>query len=296
VFASVLRLFMASLSVVLMWNFGSHAVDNYRAMELGIPGTVAVQGCRPHCHGPFVSDDGQVRIGSVDLVSTGSDFQARPGHSIPARVASSRSTGAHVDRDWPSMTLLLVVFLLVIGFILMLLTPDRMGRRVTLSPATDAVMRGALGAAAGSRELTAYRWLLIGSILLAVGLFPVAGSFTVGLGATSTDRVSTVETVTGWALAGALLMLGTTLIGKGIAGIGRRLYLFERGLVVSRRGRHTVYRYAEVVDARVSRSRVRDDGPTYPYAIRLTLADGRRVTISDRGAVPTIMEHVHHHE
>jgi hypothetical protein len=50
------------------------------------------------------------------------------------------------------------------------------------------------------------------------------------------------------------------------------------------------------VDARVSRSRVRDDGPTYPYAIRLTLADGRRVTICDRGAVPTIMEHVHHHE
>jgi hypothetical protein len=88
-----------------------------------------------------------------------------------------------------------------------------------------------------------------------------------------------------------LFVAGGYFLAIAVRGIGRRLHLYERGIIVSRGRRCEVYQYDSVVSATIEQA-VPEDAPPYPHVARLDFRDGRHVKVKHPSVVPVIQSHV----
>jgi hypothetical protein len=91
-----------------------------------------------------------------------------------------------------------------------------------------------------------------------------------------------------------LLVAGGYFLVQTARGVGRRLHMFERGIIVSRGRRCDVYLYDSVVAANVDEA-TPEDRPPYPYGVRLEFLDGIHLKVKHSDAVPVILPHVSQH-
>ena len=92
-------------------------------------------------------------------------------------------------------------------------------------------------------------------------------------------------------MSAVLFLAGGYFLVHTARGVGQRLHLYERGIIVSRGRRCEVRRYDSVVAAKVDEATPEDQAP-YPYAVRLEFLDGSHVKVNQGNAVSTVLRHV----
>ena len=288
VFAWLMRLLIAGCMGALVFAFAPTAVDNFRATQLGIHGTITVTSCdRGDCRGSFRSDNGEVSRTDLELFISSINDAVDLGATVECWITDPSAERGYVSRFWLLHTLSMSLLVLLFSLGLLLLTPDRIGRPVRVRAAVqEAAASNDLGASEGSYRWTKYLALYPGLLLTGSGLgmaLSFAGSpnsFGPSGGLVGVTVMSTV-----------LFLAGGYFLVHTARRIGRRLHLYEHGIIVSRGRRCEVRRYESVVAAKVDEATPENSTP-YPYAVRLEFLDGNRVKVNHRNAVSTVLSHV----
>jgi hypothetical protein len=279
VIAWLFRLIFSAVFAAVVW-LGLPYINDFRAVEFGVAGTMQLAGEEPNLHGTFVSRDGHLRRTNVP-VAYSEQFDVDAPDTVPAWLVDDEAPVAYVTNDWAVEWGYLSVWLSILAAGILMI-PARRPRRFPIRPGDEA-QRAARSAELGdystSRSLAGFGWAVVGVTMAIFGVCGLDSLFV-------HPYVWVVNLVLG-ALCLAAVAGGVGLVRQLVKHVGQRVHIYERGVVVSRGRSVWVYPYARLQYATVPRS---EAGARLPGEVTLHGTDGRKIEVDGRVAAEYVIE------